>query len=140
VGLDFFYSLNSRSKIDDMKNNDISLMDKADDLSLMKDLTACTVELKERGYKEDFRVEKDGLRTYENDAKVYKPDEVKITNFYRFEGVSDPGDMTVLYVIETSDGVKGTLSDGYGPYASEEVSKFIVQVQEIQKQIPLKDA
>jgi hypothetical protein len=36
--------------------------------------------------------------------------------------------------------LRGTLADGYGPYASEAVSKFIVQVEEIQKQIPLADA
>jgi hypothetical protein len=42
----------------------------------------------------------------------------------------------IMYVIETSDGVKGTLVDGYGAYASDDVSKFIVQVEEIQKQIP----
>jgi hypothetical protein len=65
---------------------------------------------------------------------------VKIVNFYRFEGVSDPGDMTVLYVIETNDGVKGTLADGYGPYASEDASKFITKVTEIQKQIPQSNA
>jgi hypothetical protein len=123
-----------------MKHQDISAIENEGEVPEMKDLTACTAELKERGYIEDFRVEKEGLRTYENDAKVYKPEEVRIINFYRFEGVSDPGDMTVLYVIETADGVKGTLSDGYGPYSSEEVSKFIVQVQEIQKQIPSQDA
>jgi hypothetical protein len=123
-----------------MKHHDISAIENEGEIPEMKDLTACTAELKERGYIEDFRVEKEGLRTYENDAKVYKPEEVRIINFYRFEGVSDPGDMTVLYVIETADGVKGTLSDGYGPYSSEEVSKFIVQVQEIQKQIPSQDA
>jgi hypothetical protein len=120
--------------------DEITTVENEGDVPVMKDLTACTAELKERGYKEDFRVEKDGLKSYADDAKCYKPDQVKITNFYRFEGVSDPGDMTVLYVIETSDGLKGTLSDGYGPYASEDVSKFIVQVQEIQKQIPLQDA
>jgi hypothetical protein len=123
-----------------MKHQNISAIENEGEVPEMKDLTACTAELKERGYTEDFRVEKEGLRTYENDAKVYKPEDVRIINFYRFEGVSDPGDMTVLYVIETTDGVKGTLSDGYGAYSSEEVSKFIVQVQEIQKQIPSQDA
>jgi hypothetical protein len=89
---------------------------------------------------EDFRIDKDGLKTYGTDSKAYTPQDVKIINFYRFEGVSDPGDMTVLYVIETNDGIKGTLADGYGPYASEDVSKFIVKIEEIQKQIPLRDA
>jgi hypothetical protein len=44
----------------------------------------------------------------------------------------------ILYVIETNDGVKGTLVDGYGAYADSDVSKFIVQVEEIEKQIKAK--
>jgi hypothetical protein len=123
-----------------MKTSNTTLEKPGQDVPWLKDLAACTHELKGRGYLEDFRVDKDGLKTYSSDSKSYKPADVKITNFYRFEGVSDPGDMTVLYVIETSDGVKGTLADGFGPYASEDVSKFIVQVEEIQKQIPLSDA
>jgi len=123
-----------------MKTNDTTLEKGGPDVPWLKDLAACTHELKARGYKEDFRIDKNNLKTYETDSKEYKPEDVRITNFYRFEGVSDPGDMTVLYVIETSDGLRGTLADGYGPYASEAVSKFIVQVEEIQKQIPLADA
>jgi hypothetical protein len=106
------------------------------DVPWLKNLSACTNELKGRGYKEDFRVENAVMKTFANNSKSYKPEDIKIVNFYRFEGVSDPGDMTVLYVIETNDGVHGTLSDGYGPYASEDVSKFITQVTEIQKEIP----
>lgn len=111
-----------------------------EEIPYLKDLAACTAEMKGRGYKEDFRAEKGVLKTYSDSTKSYKPEDVRILNFYRFEGVSDPGDATVLYVIETSDGIRGTLADGYGAYASEDVSKFIVQVEEIQKQIPLKDA
>lgn len=100
----------------------------------MKGLASCTNKMKEDGYKEDFQVSKKGLTTF-NESKAYGPEEVKIVNFYRFEGESDPGDNTILYVIETSDGTKGTLVDGYGAYASTEVSKFIVAVEEIQKKI-----
>jgi hypothetical protein len=123
-----------------MKTKDTIIEKEGPDVPWLKDLAACTHELKSRGYQEDFRVDKNSLKTFHTDSREYTPADVKITNFYRFEGVSDPGDMTVLYVIETADGVKGTLADGYGPYASEEVSKFIVQVEEIQKQIPLADA
>ncbi len=100
----------------------------------MKGLASCVNKMKEDGYKEDFQVSKKGLTTF-SESKYYSPEEVKIVNFYRFEGVSDPGDNTILYVIETADGTKGTLVDGYGAYASQEVSKFIVAVEEIQKKI-----
>ena len=88
--------------------------------------------MKEEGYKEDFQINEQGLSTFVH-GKIFKPEEVQIVNFYRFEGVSDPGDNTILYVIETNDGTKGTLVDGYGAYADENVSKFIVEVEKIQK-------
>ena len=98
----------------------------------MKNLAACTNQMKKEGYKEDFQVTKEGLVTYDK-TKVYTPEQIRIVSFYRFEGESDPGDNTVLYVIEANDGVKGTLVDGYGAYADENVSNFIVEVEKIQK-------
>lgn len=98
----------------------------------MKSLSSCANKMKSEGYKEDFQVNENGLCTFNND-KVFKPEQVQIVNFYRFEGESDPGDSSILYVIETSDGTKGTLVDGYGAYDDENVSKFIVDVERIQK-------
>jgi hypothetical protein len=99
----------------------------------LKTLSQCTNSLKRHGFDKDFTVTEEGLKTTEENSKIYKPEDVRIVNFYRFEGDSDPGDMSILYVIETCDGVKGSLVDAYGPYASRKVSDFIVQVQEIQK-------
>jgi hypothetical protein len=98
----------------------------------MKSLSSCVNKMKDDGFKEDFQATSKGLTTFDK-SKTYNPDQVRILNFYRFEGESDPGDNTILYVIETDDGVKGTLVDGYGAYADISVSKFIVQVEEIQK-------
>lgn len=98
----------------------------------MTSLTTCVERMKQEGYREDFQVTEKGLTTFDH-GKNFKPEQVSIVNFYRFEGVSDPGDSMVLYVIETDDGTKGTLADGYGAYAGEDVSKFIVEVEKIQK-------
>ncbi len=98
----------------------------------LKSLSSCTNRMKEEGYKEDFQVDENGLHTFDK-SRNFTPEEVRIVNYYRFEGVSDPGDNTILYVIETTDGTKGTLADGYGAYASEDVAKFIVQDEKIQK-------
>lgn len=105
------------------------------DVPWLTNLSACLEKLRGDGYKEDFRADNSGLKTYSS-SKTYHPKDVKIVNFYRFEGVSDPGDMSVLYVIETNDGVKGTLADGFGTYSTDDVSKFVVKVKEIQKLIP----
>lgn len=98
----------------------------------MKTLASCINKLVLQGYTEDFKVSERGLLSLQQE-KIYSPEEVKIVNFYRFEGASDPADNSILYVIETNDGYKGTLTDAYGPYADQNVSKFVEQVNEISK-------
>ena len=98
----------------------------------MKSLSSCVNRMKNEGYVEDFQVTEKGLTTFDH-RKSFDPHQVRILSFYRFEGESDPGDNNILYVIETDDGTKGTLVDGYGAYAGEEVSKFIVEIERIQK-------
>ena len=100
----------------------------------MKTMASCINKLVLDGYTEDFKVSERGLLSLQKE-KLYSPEEVNIVNFYRFEGPSDPGDNSILYVIETTDGSKGTLTDAYGPYADQLVSKFIDQVEGIHKKV-----
>ena len=86
--------------------------------------------LRKKGYKEDFGMTKHGF-TARNSGKRLMPDQIKIRKVYRFEGDSDPDDMSVLFAMETANGVKGILIDAYGTYAgneSEELSEFLKQV------------
>lgn len=100
----------------------------------LKTLVQCTNTLKKYGFDKDFIVLEGGKGMKAMDGeRIYQPHEVKIVNFYRFEGESDPGDMQILYAIETSDGTKGTLSDAFGTYATRRVAEFIVHVNNIQK-------
>ncbi len=87
-----------------------------------------------RGYAENFKLGSRGLTT-ETEESFYAPAEVKITDFFRFEGDSDPNDSSILYLIETTDGKKGLLVDAYGAYADARVSKFVTAVEDIQKRI-----
>lgn len=98
----------------------------------MKTLTDCSNKLVKDGYTENFKVTENGLQALSTN-KFYKPEEVHVLNFFRFEGESDPADMSILYAIETSDGIKGTLNDAYGPYSDPNVSKFMKQVEDITK-------
>jgi hypothetical protein len=43
--------------------------------------------------------------------------------------MTDPGDSAILYALETSSGLKGTLADSYGADASELTSKFMKNVE-----------
>lgn len=122
-----------------MKTADIIENQESQEAPWMKGLASCANKMREMGYTEDFKIENNGLSKF-GDSKCYKAEDIKIVNFYRFEGASDPGDNMIMYVIETNDGLKGTLVDGYGAYASADVAKFIVNVEEIQKHIPQSNA
>ncbi len=90
--------------------------------------------LLKEGFEAQFSAKENGLQLMSTE-KIYKPDEVKILNFYRFEGDSNPSDNSILYAIETFDGMKGTLVDAYGPYGDSNVSAFISKVEEINKKV-----
>ncbi len=75
--------------------------------------------LRNKGYSEDFEMTNNGF-TAKKAGTVLPPDKVKIRKVYRFEGESNPGDMAVLYAMETDDGINGVLIDAYGPYAGNE--------------------
>ncbi len=94
----------------------------------LKDLTQFLSKIVEQGYKENFKATEDGLQSLET-SKHYKPEELLIVNFYRFEGISDPDDNSILYVIEATDGAKGTLTDAYGVYSDVLVEKIIKQIK-----------
>ncbi|MCD6063965.1 MAG: hypothetical protein K0R82_1876 [Flavipsychrobacter sp.] len=103
-----------------------------DKATFMNTLTACVNKVVKDGYTDSFKVTQRGLYSCSTD-KYFTPADVKVVNFYRFEGESDPADSSILYVMETSSGDKGTLIDAYGPYADENVNKFIREVEDMNK-------
>ena len=112
-------------------------MEKNSTTSDMMTLVSCTNKLVQDGFTDNFKVGEQGLLSPDKE-KVYKPEEVSIVNFYRFEGASDPADNSILYAIETNDGDKGTLTDSFGPNADPQVAKFITEVEEIHKKTSIK--
>ena len=98
----------------------------------MKTLLESLNESLAKGYTENFKVMAKGLSS-QDEKSVYIPQDVAITNFYRFEGYSDPQDNSILYLIETNDGRKGTLIDAYGPEADAKISNFVRDVEDIHK-------
>ncbi len=104
-----------------------------DSTSFMSSLEACMNKLEGLGYTDQYKVEKGKLLINLTNKKKYKPKDVKAANFYRFEGVSDPDDTSILYAIETSDGRKGTLVDAYGMYSDDDTGEFLNQIEIIKK-------
>ena len=101
----------------------------------MQTLSEAMNSAKDSGYTEYFKVEP-GKLTSSDGRRSYMPQDVSIVNFYRFEGYSDPGDNSILYLIQTSDHKKGILIDAYDTYADARISSFIRQVEEIKKMPP----
>ena len=96
----------------------------------MKTLSECMTSLKKHGFEEEFFVGEEGcIRNY-NSEKTWCAEDVKIENFYRFEGQSDPGDSSILYALETCDGVKGVISHPYGADSDGKVERFIKEVEQ----------
>ena len=89
---------------------------------------------KQKGFTENFEVDSATSMINTGTQKAYAPAEVNFVNYYRFEGMSDPGDNNILYEIETSDGLKGILVTPYGPDCPAHVADFVTTVEQIAKQ------
>lgn len=99
-----------------------------DKVTYMTDLEKCLNKLEAKGFSDQFKMQSGRLLCVENN-KEYNPHDLKAVNFYRFEGQSDPDDMSILYAIETNDGHCGTLVDAYGLYADKEIGDFMRDVE-----------
>ena len=75
---------------------------------------ACAVDgLTRRGFTEDFRAIDGRLRAL-GVGQSFAPADLVIREFHRFEGISDPDDMAIVYAIESKSGVRGTFTDAFG--------------------------
>ncbi|WP_025763790.1 hypothetical protein [Dyadobacter tibetensis] len=82
---------------------------------------------KGEGYTYDFNLTAHALELHKEDGVKLSlsPDDFEIVDFYRFEGMTNPSDMSILYLIESTDGIKGTLVSAYGPSADSMSSEMI---------------
>ncbi|CAN5644058.1 hypothetical protein BH10BAC3_BH10BAC3_06510 [soil metagenome] len=101
-------------------------------LPQLKSMTECVEKMVNDGYTYNFRATEEGLVCNETE-EIFKPEQVKIDNFFRFEGMSDPEDNAILYAIETENGIKGSLVDSYGATSDTDVDEFIKAVENITK-------
>jgi hypothetical protein len=74
-------------------------------------VSAATNGLRERGYTLDFNLEENCIICSDT---TYDPENFEIVEVHRFEGNTDPADEAIVYAIESSDGQKGVLVNGYG--------------------------
>lgn len=85
--------------------------------------------LYKEGYTLDLSIDGNKLKATDIANQAYEPEEVSIDHTFRFEGQSNPADMSILYAISLPDGEKGQLVDSYGTYNSADISAFIKAVE-----------
>lgn len=76
-------------------------------------LTEATQDLQSKGYTIDFDLVEDGVHS-KHLKKKWNAGEIEVVDFFRFEGMTNPGDNMILYVLSCTDGSKGLLVDAYG--------------------------
>ena len=76
------------------------------------------------GFREHFQIKSGKLLALDS-GKTFNAPEMLIRAYHRFEGVSDPDDMAIIYAIESREGVRGTLVDAFGVYADPAVGRFL---------------
>jgi len=80
--------------------------------------------LRDQGYTKDFNLLENQIE-HKDEGKTYEIKDFEVDDVYRFEGMSNPADNSILFAISTKDGNKGMLVDGYG-ITSGQVSKAML--------------
>lgn len=82
--------------------------------------------LKSIGYDQDFTLKADSLYLEYKDLDIHQHD-FHIDQVYRFDGMTNPDDESILYAISLpDDGLKGLLIGNYGP-DSDPVPAFMIE-------------
>ena len=74
-------------------------------------VTEALAGLRQRGFTLDFNLAENCLICQGNRFDIQ---DFEISEWYRFEGDTDPSDEAVVYAVESNTGVKGVLVTGYG--------------------------
>ena len=96
-----------------------------------RSLSEATNDLKTRGYNLDFNLKADCIECPSHNLQ-WHPEDFTIDEFYRFEGMSNPSDNSIVFAISSTDGVKGVLVDAYGVYA-ENLNDGMIKKLKIQR-------
>jgi hypothetical protein len=84
----------------------------------------------EKGFTTNYYFQDDKLINTETKTE-YVPNDIFIVAEHRYEGMSNPSDLSILYIIKTNNGEKGTLLLGYGPTADLELADFFKKIPKV---------
>lgn len=105
----------------------MTTLKKMNNIATKETLVASINHARDSGYKLEF--------TYTNGKLVsggymYTPSEIHIDEMQRFEGMSNPADNMILYLVSTEDGRKGYFSSAYGIKANSKAMELFTEAEE----------
>lgn len=94
-----------------------------------KNETEYIEKYKAQGYTDSYRVQENMLIDLDT-KKEYKAEDITVVAEHRFEGMSNPSDMSILYVVEVNNETKGTVLANYSPSSDTSVLEFFNSIPE----------
>ncbi|MFZ1617888.1 MAG: phosphoribosylpyrophosphate synthetase [Flavobacteriales bacterium] len=86
-------------------------------------LSEAMTDLQRQGYTDELTLLPEGLFNVE---MPMDPAEFKIDSYHRFEGPSDPGDLSILYAVSSeANDLKGLLVGNYDPEAQGVLQRMV---------------
>lgn len=85
-------------------------------------------EAKLSGFTEEFMFRNSQLIGRINNIS-YNSNDCLLIEYCVHEGLSDPSDQSILFLIECLDGTKGCLSSAYGIYADSKMIEFCLSLR-----------
>ncbi len=86
-------------------------------------LSEAVDDLCAQGYTDELMITEEGILKH---TEPLDPALFMIDSFHRFEGPSDPADLSIVYAISSEElGLKGLLIDGYGSSSREVIQKMV---------------
>ncbi len=99
-------------------------------------LSEAVNDLQKRGYTHDFLIQDDDeCVVCQEKALQLSPDEFIIDEIYRFEGMTDPGDESVVFAISSEKHqIKGMVINGFGAEFGYRSSKLVEELHKKARQ------
>ena len=93
-------------------------------------LSEAVNDLQNMGYVEDFVIQEDGECLFcVGRSKELSPEQFVIDEIYRFEGMTDPGDESILFAISSTDNlIKGLVINSFGADFSFTASRLVEEL------------
>jgi hypothetical protein len=89
-------------------------------------LSEAVEALRKNGYLDELLCTEEGLFNHE---RPLEPERFSVDSFHRFEGASDPADMSIVYAVSSLYyGLKGLLIGAFGVYATGVIHKMVKSI------------